>query len=185
MAKDTAKKNWKRNETRMQVFLYITILVNAVYAVLVLWRRGGYIRLKDILAFGFWLGQEYYCWRALKLFSAPTFNAEGTLASCPDASNPRELGVYTFAQDALWVCWVVQSLCCLHPAFFVFYLPLPATLIYKGYALARPLLPSWLAGGSGGVPDGGEAAAGNTTQTREERRREAIQRRKGRLVSHE
>eukprot|EP00796_Vickermania_ingenoplastis_P010747 gene10747-7475_t len=178
MAKDTAKKNWRRNEVRMKTFTIITAAVNIIYCAVVLHYRGGYIRMVDVLSVLFWAGQEYYCLRALQRFAAPTFAPDGSLQRCPDVSDPAELGIYTFAQDMLWVCWLVQTLCNLHHAFIVFYLPVPATIIYKGYTLARPFLPGWL-GGAVQQQEGREEDQA-APQTREERRREAIKRRKGR-----
>lgn len=180
MAKDTAKKNWKKNEVRMRAFTLITIVVNIFYCVMTLfYHRRGSVYMRDLFSVGFWLGQEYLCLSALKSFAKPVFAADGSLQSCPDASNPQELGLYSFAQDALWVCWVVQALCSFHFAFFVFYLPVPATVIYKLGTLAKPFLPSWLTSWGGAAAEA-ETAESTEPATREERRREAINRRKGR-----
>uniref|UniRef100_A0A0A9XT67 Transmembrane protein 208 n=1 Tax=Lygus hesperus TaxID=30085 RepID=A0A0A9XT67_LYGHE len=131
MAKENAKRNRQRNATRMYVFDVITIIVNVVYITLIMYRNGGLPRFRNLFALAFWAGQEYISLHFLKQIAAPTYNAQGELVYCIDASNPQELGYYNFAQDMLWMCWVVQTLCNVHFAFIVFYLPVPATLIYK------------------------------------------------------
>lgn len=178
MAKDTAKKNWKKNVARMSVFSYITIAVNVVYLLAILYRNGGLPSFADLVAIVFWAGQEYFALGSLKAFAKPTFSPEGDLLDCADASNPKELGYYSFAQDILWVCWVVQVLCIIHPAFFVFYLPVPATIIYKIWgSVLRPLLASHFSGPRG-AEGGDEQGSGDGARSRQDRRREEVKQRK-------
>ncbi|KPA73691.1 hypothetical protein ABB37_09620 [Leptomonas pyrrhocoris] len=185
MAKETAKKNLRSNNARMRVFAAITAAVNALYVFAILHRRGGLPSFTDLLAIVFWAGQEYAAYRTLHKLAQPTLSPEGDLLDCIDASNPTELGYYTFVQDMLWVCWVVQLFCILHPAFFVFYLPVPATLLYKLWTtVLRPLASMYFGGGGqGGQPgaqDNGGAAAGGSAapRNRQERRKEEQKQRK-------
>ncbi|CCW71304.1 unnamed protein product [Phytomonas sp. Hart1] len=177
MAKETAKNNWRRNEARMKVFTFITMAVNLLYTGLIIYHRGGLPSIYDLIAIAFWAGQEYATLQLLKGFAMPSFDVSGELLSCPDASNPKELGYYSFVQDLLWICWTVQTLCNVHTAFFVFYLPVPATLIYKGWTIARPFLTNRMGmKAANGAMEGGEQPPRN----RQERRREELERRKNR-----
>lgn len=162
----------------MRAFTWITVVVNIVYVLITLiFHRRGRIYFMDIASVAFWAGQEYVYLAALKSFAKPVLNSEGMLQSCPDVSSPSELGMYNLAQDGLWICWVVQVLCSIHHAFIVFYLPLPATFIYKIYVLARPFLPF---GSKKNGEEDGEGAGQEAPTNRKERRQEALNRRKGR-----
>ncbi|KAK7194851.1 hypothetical protein NESM_000406000 [Novymonas esmeraldas] len=181
MAKETAKRNVKKNAARMRVFAAITAVVNGVYIIAILARNGGLPAFRDLLAIGFWLGQEYLAYTTLNALAQPTYGATGELLDCIDAANPKELGYYTFVQDVLWVCWVVQPLCIVHPAFIVFYLPVPATVLYKLWgAVLKPLASAWFGGGGGGSGVDGDGADDNSgaPRSRQERRKEELQQRK-------
>ncbi|EPY25534.1 hypothetical protein STCU_01331 [Strigomonas culicis] len=176
MAKETAKKNWKKNEARMKIFSMVTIAVNVLYVLVILYRNGGLPSFRDLSAISFWASQEYAALVSLKNFAAPRFSADGDLLDCIDASNPQELGYLTLAQDTLWVCWVVQTLCNLHTAFFVFYLPVPATFLHKLWkTILGPLLSNYFGSkGASQAEDSGEAGPRN----RQERRKEEAKMRK-------
>ncbi|CCW64201.1 unnamed protein product [Phytomonas sp. EM1] len=179
MAKETAKKNWRRNEVRMKVFTLITVAVNLLYTGLIIYRRGGLPSISDLVAIVFWAGQEYAALSLIKGFAKPSFDSNGVLLSCPDVSDPKELGYYSFIQDLLWVCWAVQTFCNIHTAFFVFYLPVPATIIYKGWTVARPFLKNMLGIESGDTTH--DTADGNQPpRNRQERRRAELEQRKAR-----
>lgn len=181
MAKDTAKKNLKSNARRINVFTIITLAVNAIYAGAILYRNGGLPGISDLVAIAFWGAQQLFALNALKKLAEPTLGPSGELLDCIDISDPQQLGIYTFAQDALWVCWVVQALCVVHSAFIVFYLPVPATLLYKIWnSVLKPLLAA--SGGGGGSSDGQGAGgtSGGANLTRQERRRQEQQNRKNR-----
>ncbi|KAG5487389.1 hypothetical protein CUR178_08475 [Leishmania enriettii] len=179
MAKGTAKKNLKKNTARMRVFSIITAAVNALYVFALLYRNGSLPSCRDLMAISFWVGQEYVAYSTLNKLAQPTLSPEGDLLDCIDASNPQELGYYTFAQDVLWVCWCVQLLCILHPAFIVFYLPVPATLIYKlwGSVLA-PLVSATFGGGGGGHTGADDDGSSGAPRNRQERRKEELKQRK-------
>ncbi|KPI87827.1 hypothetical protein ABL78_3054 [Leptomonas seymouri] len=166
----------RANIARMRAFAMITMVVNAVYVFFILYRNGGLPSFKDLMAISFWAGQEYVAYSTLNKLAQPTLSPEGDLLDCIDASNPKELGYYTVVQDTLWVCWAVQLLCLLHPAFFVFYLPVPATLIYKVWGtVLRPLLSMYF--GPRGQPDA-EAGGNDAMRSRQERRKEGLKQRK-------
>lgn len=178
MAKENTKKNAKRNNARMKAFKLFTALANILYLCLVFgYHRRGQFYWKDLVGLVFWMGQEIFCLRALENLGKPTFADDGlTLQSCVDLSNPAELGLYSFVQDMLWVCWAVQVLCGVHGFFFVFYLPIPGIILYKLYCTAKPLLSSVL--GKNGA-DAGEGEPENSPKDRDLRRKEALRRRKG------
>ncbi|KAG5512296.1 hypothetical protein JKF63_07818 [Porcisia hertigi] len=181
MAKETAKKNLKKNMARMRAFSMITAALNCVYVFVILYRNGGLPSFRDLMAISFWAGQEYMAYTTLNKLAQPTIGSDGALLDCIDVSNPQELGHYTFVQDVLWVCWVVQTLCILHPAFIVFYLPVPATLIYKLWGtLLKPLVSAYLGGSAAdtGVANGIDGSSGNSSVSRQERRNEALKQRK-------
>ncbi|CBH14129.1 Protein of unknown function (DUF788), putative [Trypanosoma equiperdum] len=176
MAKDTAKKNMRGNAVRMQVFSLITLTVNVICFLVSFWRQSSFPGFGSLAALAFWAGQEYASLALLKHFARPVFNAEGELLDCPDASDPKELGYYSLAQDVLWVCWVVQVLCFLfHWGFMVLYLPVPVMGLYKLWGIIGPLLtPAQPAAGEGcGFAPGGLSRA--------ERRKMELQQRKKRV----
>ncbi|EKG05478.1 hypothetical protein TCSYLVIO_003449 [Trypanosoma cruzi] len=141
MAKDTAKKNMRRNEERMRRFTICTLAVNVLSLVFIIYHRGSLPWFRDVVGVGFWAAQEFVALFLLKAFAKPTCSSTGELLECPDASNPSELGMYSYAQDLLWVCWVVELLCYLfHWAFFLLYLPIPAMALYQFWAFIGPLL---------------------------------------------
>ncbi|KEG11695.1 hypothetical protein DQ04_02361070 [Trypanosoma grayi] len=177
MAKDTLKKNVRRNETRMRIFTIAVFVINAVSIIAIMYYRGSVPHLVDIAGVTFWAGQEYMALALLKRFAKPTYSSTGELLDCPDASNPAELGVYSFAQDVLWVCCAVQLLCSLfHWAFVIFYLPVPAMAMYKLWHLLAPLL--LLRRGASAVGEGDEDSA--LPRDRMERRRMELMQRKKR-----
>lgn len=179
MAKGTAKRNWQRNTARMRAFAMITLVINAIYLLVILIRNQGLPRFGDLLAIAFWAGQEYCCYRVLYNFALPTLGAQGELLDCSDVSDPQELGYLSFVQDTLWVCWVVQSLCVFHRAFAVFYLPVPATLLYKGWTLVLgPFLSNRLGNGGDNGTENGQGKGGHPARNRQERRREEREQRK-------
>ncbi|XQJ24159.1 Protein of unknown function (DUF788), putative [Leishmania guyanensis] len=178
MSKETAKKNLKKNIARMRVFSMITAAVNALYVFAIFYRNGSLPSFYDLMAIGFWAGQEYLAYSTLNKLAQPTISPEGGLLDCIDVSNPQELGYYTLVQDILWVCWVVQALCILHPAFIVFYLPVPATLIYKLWdTVLKPLASAYFgrSGAGTGADDGG---SNSPPRNRQERRKEELKQRK-------
>lgn len=181
MAKKNAKRNVKSNEMRMKVFTVVSIAINILYCLMsFVYFQGGRVSLKGLVALAFWGGQEYFCIKLLKNAVRPVYGADGSLESCIDAADPEELGIYSLAQDTLWICWVAQLFCSFHGAFFVFWLSVPTFIGYKLYAFAKPFLPELLAKAAASVGEGGTAGS---PKTRDERRREAIKRRKGRLAS--
>lgn len=181
MAKDTAKKNLRRNDTRMYIFTLITIAVNVIYVLRIMYRNGGLPGFRDLLAIVFWVGQEYLAFSALQSVVRPKYNDQGELVECIDASNPHELGYFSFAQDVLWVCWVIQLLCCFHGAFFVFYLPVPATVIYKvWHLLLRPLLVARYGWGAEGGNENDNSQGSEAPRNRQKRRAEELRQRKSR-----
>ncbi|GET85393.1 hypothetical protein, conserved [Leishmania tarentolae] len=182
MAKETAKKNWRKNQVRMRVFFMIMAAVNLLYILAILHRNGSLPSFRDLGAISFWAGQEYLAYLLLNKVAQPTISPEGHLLDCIDASNPQELGYYTLAQDVLWVCWVVQALCIMHPAFIVFYLPVPGTLLYKVWgSVLKPLVSAYF-GGSGAGTDAGAGAedenSNGSPRNRQERRKEELRQRK-------
>ncbi|KAH9577713.1 SRP-independent targeting protein 2/TMEM208 [Trypanosoma melophagium] len=178
MAKDTAKKNMRKNETRMRVFTLFTLSVNVISIIFLMYSRGGLPSLGDLLGLVFWAGQEYVALSLLKRVATPLYSPTGDLLECADVSNPAELGVYSFAQDVLWVCWVVQLLCYLfHWAFVVFYLPVPATAMYKAWQLVGPLIMQRFY-----PADAGNAKTDGMPRTRAERRRQELLQRKKKQV---
>lgn len=178
MAKENAKKTAKSNEARLKTFKLITALANILYLCLVFgYHRRGQFYWRDLLGLTFWVGQEVFCLRTLENLGKPTFAEDGlTLQSCVNLSNPAELGLLSFVQDMLWVCWVVQVLCGFHVVFCVFYLPMPGIILYKLYCMAKSLFPSMPSRNGADVSEGEPE---NSAKERDLRRKEAFRRRKG------
>nr|CCD16198.1 unnamed protein product [Trypanosoma congolense IL3000] len=176
MAKDTAKKNVRSNAVRMQVFSLITLAINALCLFLAAWREGSILCFSSIAGLFFWAGQEYASLALLKHFAKPVYGPKGELLDCSDVSDPKELGIYSLAQDVLWVCWVVQLLCFLfHWGFVVLYLPVPVVGLCKLWCFVSPLFM-----GPKSTP-GLENEFGPGPMSRSERRKVEVLRRKRKL----
>lgn len=113
MSKETAKKNIKSNQVRILVFLLITAILNILFTLHVLyidsaaWTTWEMIKVQGI----FWLGQELIALKLLWSAGQPVYSPEtGALVECVDISDAAQLGLLSYAQDLLWVCWAVQFL---------------------------------------------------------------------------
>ncbi|KAG8344420.1 putative Protein of unknown function (DUF788) [Trypanosoma vivax] len=175
MAKDTAKKNRRKNEERMRLFTLITVAVNVITILVILYRHGFSPQFGSIVWLSFWAGQQYASLALLKYVAKPTYGPTGELVDCADVSDPAALGPYSLAQDLLWVCWAVEPLCCIvHWGFVFLYLPLPIYCVYKLSTIAS-LLRGPRSTSAEHVPEG------QVPQTRAERRRLELHQRKRKL----
>ena len=186
MARENAKKHVKSNASRLTLFRQISYALLALQ-VFVLWlsdRDGDLTTLSGLASFavsvGFWFGQEMLSIKLLEKCSSPEYDASGDILDCVDLSDPQQLGVFSYAQDLLWVCWGVQFLSSVVSRYFlVLYLPVPAIAVYKGFTtFISPMLAR--RGGAGGA---GEESADKTghddARSRLQRRREELRQRKG------
>lgn len=179
MAKETAKKNARTNATRLQWFRTVTTAINGVYLLnLVLWSDGPMFSIWSIFWILFWGAQEYIALLVLTSHGAAQLDASGDVVDCIDLSDPQQLGIYSYAQDLMWVCWAVQLLTCISNWFFVLYLPVPLMALSK----ALPLIQGMFARSRGPQHPQGMEQPEEDLRSRLQRRRDQIRQRKGKAV---
>lgn len=162
MAKDTAKKNVIANASRLKIFLIITIAVNAVWLISPLISFFGdkpsetNVAVEDsasnnnewslfqiIFYLSFWAGQEYFAYIQLYKAGQPSMDAStGKISDCIDLSDPAQLGLLSYAQDLLWVCWGLQLLTqYVSSKFWLLYFLIPVFAVYKIFTgFIKPML---------------------------------------------
>jgi hypothetical protein len=179
MAKETAKKNARSNATRLQWFRTVTTVINAVYLLnLLVWTEGPMFSVWSIFWMLFWATQEYVALVVLTTHGTAELDASGDVVDCIDLSDPQQLGIYSYAQDLMWVCWAVQLLTCVSNWFLVLYLPVPITAVVK----ALPLLQGMFSRSRGPQQTGGMEQPEDDLRSRLQRRRDQIRQRKGKPV---
>jgi hypothetical protein len=178
MAKDTAKKNVKSNETRLLIFYAITALVNALWLLHVFFvDRDAWSWLQIVFAVAFWAGQEALALWLLRSAGAPVFDANGALVECTDLADPSQLGIVAeHAQDLLWVCWALQALTqFVTRAAWVLYAVVPLYVVYRVWTqLVQPALDARRNAEAGELERAAAAAGdggGQDAKSRLERRR--------------
>jgi hypothetical protein len=189
MARETAKKNVKSNAARIQLFRRVTVALFAIQIVWA-WLYDSLIPTSFGSAFSliggltFWVGQELVCISLLEKTGAPEYDSSGDLTNCTDLSDPNQLGVMSYAQDVLWVCWAVQVLVTTVSSYLVvLYLPVPALGAYKGFSyFISPLLAARRAQQAG---VGSEPSRSDDPRSRLQRRREELRARKGKPAKEE
>ena len=158
MAKDNAKKNAISNASRLKLFLVITIAVNAVWLISPLLSLfGGSSSSENIIEDGndswslfqlifylsFWAGQEYFAYIQLYKAGQPSMDAStGKISDCIDLADPAQLGLMSYAQDLLWVCWGLQLLTqYVSSKFWILYFLIPVFAVYKIFTgFIKPML---------------------------------------------
>jgi hypothetical protein len=132
MAKSTAKKNVQTNQTRMLTFLAITVGLNVCWLLYALYLdKSTWTTWELCRTMGFWLAQELLALRLLWSAGAPVYH-EGQLVECIDLSDTAQLGFMSYAQDLLWVCWIIQFLSqFVFRAAWLLYLVVPGYAFYK------------------------------------------------------
>lgn len=181
MAKGTAKANLKNNAARILHFQEITIAINAIHFLMGVWATGSITpSVWDVVVLAFWLVQEWGMIYLLKLQGQAECDSNGDLVSCRDISDTEQLGIYSYAQDCLWVCWAVQLLVALVSSYFVvLYFAIPGFAIYKLWGIVfRPLLSRFFGGGGNDGEDGEGKEQGDYNKTRAQRRKDEIAMRK-------
>mmetsp|Transcript_49714 Transcript_49714/g.57258 ORF Transcript_49714/g.57258 Transcript_49714/m.57258 type:complete len:184 (-) Transcript_49714:42-593(-) len=181
MAKDTAKKHWKSNEERLKFFQFTSLAILAVdVLVAVLFSNSG-VTWGWTFMLAFWAGQYYITLRLLYFCGQPTFHeTSGELIDCIDLKDPEQLGVYSYAQDLLWVCWVVETLSLYSWWGLVLYAPVPMVVTYKAWSmLLSPMISRFFSSGRPSAGQDDKSAAEADPRTRLQRRREELRARKG------
>jgi hypothetical protein len=156
MAKDTAKKNAIANATRLKIFLAITIVINVIWLIAPLssYFGGGsaddtnnsnneWTLFQILWTFSLWAGQEYLAYTQLYKAGQPTLDSEsGKIIDCIDLSDPQQLGILSYAQDLLWVCWALQLLTqYASPKFWLLFYLIPVFAAYKIFTgFIQPML---------------------------------------------
>lgn len=176
MAKDTAKKNLRSNEARMKLFWQITAGINAIYLISIAFF--GDLWWGSILGWLFWVCQEYLALKLLAARGSPELSETGEILDCIDLSDHNQLGIYTYAQDLLWVCWVSHSLCAVSSYFLVLYLPVPFVALKKAWEFVISPLLSRMTQSKAPTPEPQE----DDVRSRLQRRREQLRARKGKAT---
>lgn len=173
MANNNAKKYAKSNAQRLLLFRQVTLVCVGLHLLCVFlnylfyfdWETRSFVGslFWDLSALSFWGVQEYLALSALAAQGAPTLDEEGNISECIDLQDPAQLGIYSYAQDLLWVCWAVQVLTRLSSWFILFYIPVPLMALSKGWSMVvAPMLNARAAAGRRAQPEEDEDdAAGN------------------------
>jgi hypothetical protein len=160
MAHEVAKRNARKNAARLQKFRAITIILNILYCMaFIYWNESFVPYFSDLLAVAFWFAQQ---WGAIVLLAAkgkPSMDEQGEIVDCSDLANADELGLFSYAQDTLWVCWISEfGTGFLTSWFWILYLCVPAFAFYKAWGMIlSPLLSRMFGGGGGSAPGAGFA----------------------------
>ena len=130
MARDTAKKNLRSNNMRLAVFFAVTVASNLIHVVAILLSGEGW--WSGLFGISFWSTHQLVALYFLKLKGAASLDEHGDIADCVDISDPANLGMFSYAQDVLWVCWAVQLLStCISVYFSILYIPIPVLAVSK------------------------------------------------------
>ena len=158
MAHENAKKNARNNAARLFKFRIIAAVIAASCFLLdafVIGRSATWWGM--LLWVAFWGAHNFIPLFFLTALGKPDRNpATNEIIDCVDLSDPKQLGIYSYAQDVLWFCWFLQPLQALFSNWFMLlYLPIPG---YAGYKLFSSVLGPLLGMGGGGAMGGDEAA---------------------------
>ncbi|KAJ9453039.1 hypothetical protein DIPPA_08506 [Diplonema papillatum] len=139
MAKGNAKASLAKNKKRMALFKKITVGVNAAAILYLFGVSGTLFTFGSIVCLVFFAGQEYICLTQIEKHGKPHYGDSGQIASINDLSNPKEMGMFEYVQDLLWVCWCVQLLLLVTSWAWLIYLLVPCYVVYKTWDTLQPL----------------------------------------------
>eukprot|EP01061_Rhynchopus_euleeides_P047038 TRINITY_DN9227_c0_g3_i1.p1 TRINITY_DN9227_c0_g3~~TRINITY_DN9227_c0_g3_i1.p1 ORF type:complete len:228 (+),score=83.99 TRINITY_DN9227_c0_g3_i1:56-685(+) len=139
MAKGTAKVNDAKNRQQIQLFRRISVLINAGVIAYHFCVAGDLISVKTLLCVAFFAAQEYYTILALENHGKPVFGDEGHIVSCPNLKDTKDLGMYTYVQDLLWVCWATQVILLFSSFGWIIYMAVPSYGLYKTWDTVKPM----------------------------------------------
>ena len=128
-----------RNVSRLRLFLVVTLSINII-SIAAAALRGSLFSAAFFSGTLFWASQEYVALLLLRSRAAPETLPDGEIVECADISSPEELGLYSYAQDLLWVCWAAHGLSSLSSWFVIIYAPVPAMALYKSKSIWTLLL---------------------------------------------
>eukprot|EP00760_Papus_ankaliazontas_P038614 PhM_4_TR9210/c0_g1_i1/m.68980 len=175
MARDNIKKAYRASNERLALYRQVTYGINALWLVFTLFlsaeENGGGWGIGTWFGLGFWFGQQYLCEWALQFHFAPAFDAAGNILDCNDITDPLMLGSFSYAQDALWICWATQVLTLVSRWFYVLYAVVPGFALYKGLSLALPFVFQFIFtkdGDAAATPGAGGSARDRLKQKRQE-----------------
>eukprot|EP00758_Cryptobia_borreli_P009011 Tbor_TRINITY_DN5439_c1_g1::TRINITY_DN5439_c1_g1_i1::g.24357::m.24357 len=159
MAHENAKKSARKNEFRLRLFILISVGISLLSAVIPLIFSTPNLsspQLSETINFTssqedasmrehskfsytwflfklvFWAGHYVPTILLLKQLGRPDRSASGEIISCIDLSIPEQLGMYSYAQDIMWMCWVAHFMSSVvHSIFIILYLPIPGFALYK------------------------------------------------------
>eukprot|EP00759_Apiculatamorpha_spiralis_P011147 PhF_6_TR18592/c0_g1_i1/m.27156 len=180
MGRENVKKAYQSSVQRLGLYRNITYGLNAIWLLCTLTlyseEDGGGYGIGTWSGLSFWFGQEYLMITLLTYLFSPAFDSFGTIVDCNDVTDPKVLGHYSYAQDCLWVCWIVQFGTLLSRYFWFLYLVIPLFVVYQIVTRVGPMILQYLmAGQEGGSGGGGQGNQGPKTLA--QRRAEAGKRR--------
>ena len=133
MAKGTAKVNDAKNKQQIALFRKISVAINASVIAFHFCVTGDLISVKTILCVIFFAAQEYYTILALENHGKPSFGDEGQIMSCANLKDTKDLGLYTYVQDLLWVCWATQVILLFSSFGWLIYAAVPSYGLYMAW----------------------------------------------------
>eukprot|EP00993_Chasmostoma_nieuportense_P004636 NODE_5294_length_673_cov_145.934066_g5131_i0.p1 GENE.NODE_5294_length_673_cov_145.934066_g5131_i0~~NODE_5294_length_673_cov_145.934066_g5131_i0.p1 ORF type:complete len:180 (-),score=30.55 NODE_5294_length_673_cov_145.934066_g5131_i0:82-621(-) len=139
MAKDTAKKAHKSNQSRLQSYFIISLVINVIYFVWRIWWLNDSFFFLNGVGFLLLIGGELFALKGLISYAAPQYDSDGRIDSCNDLLNIE--GMTSYLQDVLWISWFVQLTTLLSKWFWLVYLVIPCYGLHLGYtSILRPLM---------------------------------------------
>eukprot|EP01064_Diplonema_japonicum_P012881 TRINITY_DN2022_c2_g1_i1.p1 TRINITY_DN2022_c2_g1~~TRINITY_DN2022_c2_g1_i1.p1 ORF type:complete len:202 (+),score=41.10 TRINITY_DN2022_c2_g1_i1:62-667(+) len=140
MAKGNAKANDAKNKKLIALFQKISLGINAFVVAYHLGYKGDFFSVSTILYVAFFAVQEYFALQHLEKHGKPQLGSEGQIVSCVNLADPKDLGLYTYVQDLLWVCWTVQVLLLITSYAWFVYVLVPLYGVYKAWDTVGPML---------------------------------------------
>ena len=131
MARGNAKQNHHKNREQIAMFRKISLGINSAVLAYHFAVSGNLFTLKTIFVTAFFAAQEYYTILALENHGKPALGDEGQVVSCLNLQDVKDLGMFTYVQDILWVCWATQLVLLFSSIGWIMYAAVPAYALYK------------------------------------------------------
>ena len=117
----------------MTMFKQITIGLNVALAAYYLY-NGQLLNFRTIVMFAFFAVQEYFALVLLERHGKVAYDNFGNIVECLNLSDPKDLGMHSYFQDLLWICWAVEAILAFTWYGWILYLIVPTYGAYKGYS---------------------------------------------------
>ena len=183
MGRENAKRAYRNSRRRIRLYLIITAVINIFWLLVSGTLRVNLSGLRNISVWFplfLWLLQQLtMIWFLYKAVS-PSFDEYNNLLDSQDITNAQVLGLYSYAQDFLWLCWVIQAGSLYSSRFYIIYGFMAIYVVYRVLTLLGTFIWAWLGTGSHETSESTSNASRNaprSSRTIAQRRAEAGRRR--------